>query len=114
MRIGFAVGFLAMLMVVMFDVSADEAITQEECMRDYTFIWTATLNTYLADHSNVKDAYIIFSSALIDILILTSLVLFFLYTQSFRLALSYILFYGIRGIVQVSLSLSIILYRKYF
>ena len=101
MRIGWAIVFLACLISTMFNVERVDVITPDECLRDQTFIWTAPLNAYLAANRDLTDRYIIFCSFLMDFMLITAFVLWFLYGKSFRLLIAYMLFFGIRGVIQV-------------
>jgi len=111
MRIGWAVIFLACLVSTMFNVEREDVITPDECLRDQTFIWTASINAYLAANRDLTDRYIIFCSFLMDFMLITAFVLWFLYWKSFRLLIAYMLFFGIRGVIQVSLALASLVLR---
>ena len=73
----------------------------DECLRDYTFIWTDPLNQYLSMNRDVCDRYIIYCSFMMDFMMINFFSWWFLQWKSFRLILTYLLFFGIRGVIQV-------------
>jgi hypothetical protein len=100
-RIGFSVIFLACLLSSIFQIERVDVITSDECLRDYTFIWTDSVNKYLAAHPNICDRYIIFCSFLMDFMMLNFFTWWLLKWKSFRLIIAYILFFGTRSVIQV-------------
>lgn len=74
----------------------------DECLRDYTFIWTDNINQYLAQNRDVTDRYIIFCSFMMDFMLLNFFVWWMLYWKTFRPIVTFLLFFGLRGVIQVS------------
>jgi hypothetical protein len=73
----------------------------DECLRDYTFIWTDSLNQYLSMNRDVCDRYIVYCSFMMDFMMINFFSWWFLEWKSFRLIFTYLLFFGIRGVIQV-------------
>ena len=71
----------------------------DECLRDYTFIWTDNINQYLSQNRDVTDRYIIFCSFMMDFMLLNFFGWWMFYWKSFRIIITYLLFFGIRGII---------------
>jgi hypothetical protein len=57
------------------------------------------VNGYLAEHPQVTNGFIIYSSMLMDYLILSLCALFLLYWRTHRVVMTYILFFGFRAII---------------
>ena len=57
------------------------------------------MNGYLAEHPQVTNGFIIYSSMLMDYLILSLCALFLLYWRTHRVVMTYILFFGFRAII---------------
>jgi hypothetical protein len=92
----------------MFQTEREDVITPDECLRDYTFIWSDGLNGYLTANRDISDRYIIYSSFLMDFMLLSCFVLWLLYWKSFRMIIAYMLFFGTRGLIQVIQSIQLI------
>jgi hypothetical protein len=101
-RLAFAGCFLVSLLTTIFQVSREDVLKEDECIRDYTFIFTNSINKYLQDHFDLTNRYIIFCSFLMDSMILIFFGLWFTCWKSHRVMLCYLLFFGSRGVVQVS------------
>ncbi len=71
-------------------------------MRDYTFLLTANINEFLRGHDSLVNGFIIYSSMLMDFLIISFSMLYIFYWKTSRPVLTYALFFGFRIIVQVS------------
>lgn len=80
-----------------------DEITPDECLRDYTFIWTRNINAYLSANPDVCDRYIIFASFLMDFMLLNFFWMWLNYWKSYKMIVAYVLFFGFRGFVQVRL-----------
>jgi hypothetical protein len=65
-------------------------------MRDYTFIMTDPVNRYFRDNNDIKNSYIVFASFLMDLMIISFLLCFYLWWKSYRIMFAYILFFGTR------------------
>lgn len=88
-----------MLSTALTTTERQDKITYDECLRDEAFSITSSVNGYLAEHPQVTNGFIIYSSMLMDYLIISLCVLFLLYWRSFRVVMTYILFFGIRAII---------------
>lgn len=103
LRITFSLLFFTILLSTALTTTQQrDKIPQSECLRDETFLLTANVNSFLADHSTFTNGFIIYSSMMMDFLIVSFCILFFLYWKSSRVVITYILFFGLRTIVQVS------------
>ncbi len=113
-RVAFSVIFVGCLMTTMFQTDRGQSVLKpDECLRDYTFIWTDSINQYLAANRDVTDRYIIYCSFMMDFMLLNFFAWWLFYWKSFRMIITYLLFFGIRGVIQVSnLSLSCLAYYK--
>lgn len=49
LRIAFALVLLACFAGTMFSIQRNDVITNEECLRDYSFEWTNGINKYLSE-----------------------------------------------------------------
>lgn len=101
-RLAFSGVLIVSLLSTIFEISKVETVTEEECIRDYTFIFTAPINKYLQDHFDMTNRYIIYSSFLMDGMIITTFIFWFSYYKSYRVIITYLLFFGSRGVIQVS------------
>ena len=73
---------------------------QHECIRDAAFEWVTEINAWFIDHNSWKNFVIIQSSVCIDFIMVTYLIVFFMYGTSMRLALTLCIFYPTRNMVQ--------------
>jgi hypothetical protein len=69
-------------------------------MRDYTFIATDVINHWLGQNLLARDIYLAIASIMMDVMIASFLVLWFFKLHTFRLYLTYVIFYAIRGFIQ--------------
>ncbi len=69
-------------------------------MRDYTFIATEVMNHWLVQNLLARDIYEAIASIMMDVMVISFLVHWFFKLHTFRLFLTYIVFYGIRSIIQ--------------
>lgn len=69
-------------------------------IKDNIFIMTESMNAYFREDESRRNAFVIFCSTLLDILVLVSFGRFALYATTFRLFIALILFYSIRAIIQ--------------
>ena len=100
-RIGWAVALVGFLASTMFQVKRIDEITPDECLRDYTFIWTRDINAFLSANRDICDRYIIFASFLMDFMLLNFFWMWLNYWKSYKMIIAYVLFFGCRGLVQV-------------
>lgn len=77
-----------------------QVLAAEECLRDYTFVWTESINSFFVEHNGWKNFAIIQSSVGIDGMMLSYLIIFALYGSTMRQALALILFYPVRNVIQ--------------
>jgi len=70
-----------------------------ECVWDGVFEATEDVNIFLRTHSGYRSALLIFSTLLIDIIMLTTALRFLLWPRTWRCLLFLLLFYSIRGII---------------
>lgn len=89
----------------MFNTERVDVISPDECMVDSTFVWSDNINVFLRDNTTIKNRYIIYASFLMDFMLLSFMAFFFLYWSSYRIMLSYIMFFGMRTVIQVSIYL---------
>ena len=72
------------------------------CLDDKLFDITTNLNNYFAQHTSAKHAFMIICGLMMDIMVVVSFYRFALYGSTWRLPLAMLVFYGVRGVVQVS------------
>ena len=77
----------------------------ETCIEDRILMWTEPMNTFFAQNVAFKNAFLIFASGIEDFMMLALLVWYILRGSSYRLPLTLGLFYGLRALFGVSLSL---------
>jgi hypothetical protein len=100
LRVAFTILFFTVLMsTALATTKRNDKISRQECLRDYTFFMTSPVNKFLKEHPTVTNAFIIYSSMLMDFLIVTFVLLFLLYWKTYRPVITYILFFGFRVIV---------------
>ena len=75
-------------------------------MVDQTFIFTDPVNNFLRNHIDIKNRYIIYASFLMDCMIVSFMTLFYFYWGTYRIMISYVLFFGCRMFIQVSFTFS--------
>ena len=76
-----------------------QVLAEGECLRDYTFVWTESVNTFVVNNTPWKNFAIIQSSIGIDGMMISYLFIFAYYGTSMRLALSLALFYPVRNVI---------------
>lgn len=69
------------------------------CIIDYTFEMSAGINIWFRENVAIKDAYMIYSAFLMDVLMFTFMVLFYFHWNTARLIFSLILFYPPRQMI---------------
>jgi hypothetical protein len=104
MKLGLRVSFSALFFIIMLSTALTtteqrDKISRQECLRDYTFKLTDNVNAFLADHPTFTNGFIIYSSFLMDFLIVSFCILFLFHWKSVRVVITYILFFGLRTIV---------------
>ena len=92
----FAAAFLLSLFHGMFSIEQIVVVTKDECIKDYTFVWTSTANGYLSENIDFKNKYIIYCSLMMDFMIISFMGFFLLYWKTYRVLFAYILFFGLR------------------
>lgn len=98
-RIAFSSIFLLGLVYNMFSLDKVEYIPNEECMRDYTFIWTNDVNQYLRNNIEVKNRFIIEASTFMDFMIYCFLLVYLFRIKTFRAIIAYAIFFSIRSTI---------------
>lgn len=73
--------------------------TEVECVWDGVFEATEDVNLFLQTHTGYRSALLIFSSLLIDIIMLMTAFRFLLWPKTWRSLLFLLLFYSIRGTI---------------
>lgn len=107
LRLTFSSIFVLLLFYNMFSTDRQDVITEKQCIVDKTFIWTDHVNAWLMNHLDTKNAYIIYCSLLMDLMVFTYLGFFILYFKSLRVIISYVMFFAMRCFVQVSYSFNL-------
>ena len=74
-------------------------ITNEQCMNDETFNWTSDVNDFLRSHTDIKKRLIIYASSLMDTMVVTFFIMFFLYWRTYRIIISITIFFATRALV---------------
>jgi hypothetical protein len=77
-------------------------VPHSQCMVDRIFDMTSPLNDYFAKNPQVKDAFVILSSSLIDFNLLCFAILYGLWGTTWRPIVFAASFYAIRGFLQAS------------
>ena len=70
-----------------------------ECVWDGVFEATEDINMFLRVHTGYRGALLIFSTLLIDIIMVTTALRFLLWPRTWRCLLYLLLFYSVRGII---------------
>jgi hypothetical protein len=99
LRIGFATVFLIALIYQMFGSTRVDVIQPEQCMVDTTFVWSDSINVFLRENLDIKNRYIIYASFMMDFMLLSFMGLFIFYWKSYRIILSYLMFFGMRTVI---------------
>jgi len=100
LRATFALLFFTILLsTAIATTSRKDKITRQECMRDYTFLLTASINKFLQGHEGITNGFIIYSSMMMDFLIVSFMMIFIFYWKTFRPIVTYALFFGFRIVV---------------
>ena len=98
-RLAFISVFVVVLLSTIFQIQRVDVISADECLRDYTFIWTESVNRYLASHYDMTNRYIIFCSFLMDFMVVTTFICWLIYWKSYRMIIAVPLFFGARGFI---------------
>ena len=96
LRITFSSVFLLLLFYNMFYTERRDVITADQCIVDKSFEWTSNINSWLVHHIDVKNRYIVYASLLMDLMVVSYITIFIFCFKSFRVILSYVIFFGIR------------------
>ena len=100
LRLTFTILFFAVLLsTALATTKRRDKITRDQCLYDHTFQMTSKVNSFLQEHPSVTNAFIIYSSFLMDFLIVSFVLLFIFYWKTYRPVITYILFFGFRVIV---------------
>ena len=94
--------FLFLLMLVVITVTKNEKVqylAEGECLRDYTFVWTEKINTFLVENDAWKNFTIIQSSLGIDFMMISYLVIFAYWGTTMRLSCALMIFYPVRNVL---------------
>ncbi len=95
----FSVIFLLLLFYNMYDIEKKPVITQAQCMQDWAFDMSDSINKYLRVHLDVKNRYIIYASFLMDAMLLTFFSLFLLYWKTYRPIFAIVMFFVFRAFI---------------
>ena len=77
----------------------EQTMRPGECMRDYTFIWTAQANQWLIQNEVIKNRYMIYAGFLMDLTQMIALVIFFLRFGTYRVFVALIFFMSVRAFI---------------
>jgi hypothetical protein len=91
---------LTLLILTLVKNDKKQVLAEGECLRDYTFVWTERINTFLVEHTPWRNFLIIQSSIGIDTMMVTYLIIFWFKGTSMRLALTLSMFYPSRNVIQ--------------
>jgi hypothetical protein len=110
LRACFSVIFMCLLMIQtlwpLLDEGSQIYLDNDACMLDYTFEWTAAVNTYFRHSSGGQKAYQIFSQYLMDAIFLSCVGNWMLNHRTTRMAFCIMLYYFVRGKCQNSFYLT--------
>ena len=96
----FSVLFIAMMVVITVTKNDKvQVLGEKECIRDYPFEWTEDWNQFFVDNTFWKDFMIIQSSVGIDLMMLSFLVIYFIWGTTWRLPAALIFFYPTRNVL---------------
>ena len=100
-RVLFTSAFILTLLIICIVKNEQEfALADSECLRDYTFVWTEGINTFLVENHGWKNFVIIQTSVFIDFMMVSYLVIFAIWGTSMRLGTTLAIFYPSRNVVQ--------------
>jgi len=88
-----------MLLLSGFKNDKVQYLAEDECIRDYTFVWTESINTFFVENTHWKNFLIIQTSIGIDFMMVSFLVIFVFVGGTLRLPVALILFYPIRNVI---------------
>lgn len=92
--------FIVMLVIVTITKNEQrQVLAITECIKDYTFVWTESINTFFVENTAWKDFAIIQSSVGIDFMMISFLVIFALYGTTTRIIMTLIMFYPSRNVI---------------
>ncbi len=80
---------------------AFESPYKTNCFQDISFKWNSNINQYFNKNYTYFYLLLIFSSLLIDFLLLFLLIHWIIRGKSWRVVLCFLIFYGFRGMIQV-------------
>lgn len=99
-RITFTSLFILTLLVLsIVNNEKKQVLSEGECLRDYTFIWTESINTFFVNHTPWKNFAIIQSSIGIDGMMISWLLIFFFYGNTLRIVMTLGMFYPLRNVI---------------
>ena len=91
---------LTLLILTITKNEKKQVLAEGECLRDYTFVWTESINEFFVDNTGWKDFLIIQSSIGIDFMMLSFLFIFWVWGGTLRIAGALALFYPVRNVIQ--------------
>ena len=100
----FRIVFTALCILMLLTISLvksekKDVLTEGECLRDYTFVWTEKANTFFVNHTPWKDFFIIQSSVGIDFMMISFLVIYTWKGTTLRIICALALFYPTRNVI---------------
>ena len=89
-------------MLVILSAMKDDRIQfleEDECLNDFPFIWTGDVNDWMINNGWWNDFVIVQTSVGIDFMMLSYLVIFFVWSGTLRVSAALILLYPVRNVI---------------
>lgn len=94
-------GVTTLLFSLVYNSIDNYMLTEEEttCITDKTVNLTKPINNFLANHEYIKKMLIIYSSLLLDSVLVSTLYIFIFRAKNYRLFITFVLFYSVKAIL---------------
>ena len=94
-------GVSTLLFSLIYNSIDNYMITEEEtsCINDKTVTYTKPINEFFKFHPILKNTIIVYSSLLLDFILISILYCFIFYSKNYRICITFLLFYALKGVL---------------
>lgn len=95
------VGVTILMFSLIYNSIENYMLTEEDthCINDKTVTFTKPINLFFKSHPYLKNTIIIYSSLLLDFILLSILYTFIFYAKNYRISITFLLFYSLKAIL---------------
>ena len=95
------IGVSTLLFSLVYNSINNYMLSEEDtaCINDKTVTFTKPINSFFKEHTILRTIIIIYSSLILDFILLSILHCFIFYSKNYRIFLTFFLFYALKGIL---------------